>query len=195
MKLETIIQSDVMCFCVYFFGFFFLWEREEKGMIEDKMAGWHHQLNGHEFEPAPGNCAGQGSLGATVHGVTESGTTEWLNIFLWFFWTCLLCRLISFIKFRKLQLLYIHDFFSAPMPILHLGFPLHLCCHERHVCSVVIYFLQPHGLQPTRILEWVAISFSRVLPDPRIKSVFLASADRFFTDCVSPGKPLCWYAS
>ena len=26
------------------------WRREEKGMIEDEMVGWHHQLNGHEFE-------------------------------------------------------------------------------------------------------------------------------------------------
>ena len=26
------------------------WRREEKGMAEDEMAGWHHQLDGHEFE-------------------------------------------------------------------------------------------------------------------------------------------------
>ena len=26
------------------------WGREEKGMTEDEMAGWHHRLNGHEFE-------------------------------------------------------------------------------------------------------------------------------------------------
>ena len=26
------------------------WRREEKGMTEDEMAGWHHQLHGHEFE-------------------------------------------------------------------------------------------------------------------------------------------------
>ena len=26
------------------------WRKEEKGMIEDEMVGWHHQLNGHEFE-------------------------------------------------------------------------------------------------------------------------------------------------
>ena len=26
------------------------WRREEKGTTEDEMAGWHHQLNGHEFE-------------------------------------------------------------------------------------------------------------------------------------------------
>ena len=26
------------------------WGQEEKGMTEDEMAGWHHQLDGHEFE-------------------------------------------------------------------------------------------------------------------------------------------------
>ena len=31
-------------------------------MIEDEMLGWHHQLNGHEFEQAPGVGDGQGSL-------------------------------------------------------------------------------------------------------------------------------------
>ena len=30
------------------------WRQEEKGTIEDKMVGWHHQLNGHEFEQALG---------------------------------------------------------------------------------------------------------------------------------------------
>ena len=33
----------------------------EKGMTEDEMVGWHHGLNGHEFEPAPGVGDGQGS--------------------------------------------------------------------------------------------------------------------------------------
>ena len=45
-------------------------------MTEDEMVGWHHQLDGHEFEQAPGVGDGQGSLGATVHGVTKSGRTE-----------------------------------------------------------------------------------------------------------------------
>ena len=31
-------------------------------MTEDKMVGWHHKRNGHEFEQAPGDGAGQGSL-------------------------------------------------------------------------------------------------------------------------------------
>ena len=42
-----------------------LWKIEgwkQKGMTEDKMVGWHHRLNGHEFEQAPGDSEGQGSL-------------------------------------------------------------------------------------------------------------------------------------
>ena len=38
------------------------WRQEEKGMTEDEMVGWHHQLYGHEFEQAPGDGEGQGSL-------------------------------------------------------------------------------------------------------------------------------------
>ena len=38
------------------------WRQEEKGMTEDEMVGWHHQLDGHEFEQAPGVGDAQGSL-------------------------------------------------------------------------------------------------------------------------------------
>ena len=38
------------------------WRQEEKGMTEDEMLGWHHQLDGHEFEQALGVGDGQGSL-------------------------------------------------------------------------------------------------------------------------------------
>ena len=38
------------------------WRLEEKGMTEDEMVGWHHQLNGHEFEWALGVGNGQGGL-------------------------------------------------------------------------------------------------------------------------------------
>ena len=38
------------------------WRQEEKGMTEDETVGWHHWLNGHEFEQAPGVGDGQGGL-------------------------------------------------------------------------------------------------------------------------------------
>ena len=39
-------------------------------MTENEIVEWHHRLNGHEFEQAPGDGKGQGSLCAAVHGVT-----------------------------------------------------------------------------------------------------------------------------
>ena len=38
------------------------WGQEEKGLTEVEMIGWHHQLNGHEFEQTPEVGDGQGSL-------------------------------------------------------------------------------------------------------------------------------------
>ena len=52
------------------------WRWEEKGMTVDKMVGWHHQLNGHEFEWTLGVGDGQGGL-VCCNGVTKSRT--WLN--------------------------------------------------------------------------------------------------------------------
>ena len=45
-------------------------------MTEDEMVGWHHQLDGHEFEQAPGAGVGTGkpSVLHAVHGVTKSRT-------------------------------------------------------------------------------------------------------------------------
>ena len=36
--------------------------QEENVMTEDEMVGWHHRLDGHKFEQAPGDAEGQGSL-------------------------------------------------------------------------------------------------------------------------------------
>ena len=38
------------------------WRQAEKQATEDEMVGWHHQLNGHKLEQAPGDSEGQGSL-------------------------------------------------------------------------------------------------------------------------------------
>ena len=55
------------------------WRQEEKGTTEDEMTGWHHRLNGCEFEQALRVGDGQGSLAYCSHGVAESDTTERLN--------------------------------------------------------------------------------------------------------------------
>ena len=56
------------------------WGQEEKGMTEDKMVGWHHQLCGHVFEQGPGDGEGQGSLACcSPWGHQESDMTERLN--------------------------------------------------------------------------------------------------------------------
>ena len=56
------------------------WGQEEKGTTEDEMAGWHHQLDGHEFEETPGVGDGQGGLACcSPWGCKESDMTERLN--------------------------------------------------------------------------------------------------------------------
>ena len=54
--------------------------RRGKGTTEDEMVGWHQQLNGHEFEQAPGVGDGQGGLACcSPWGRKELETTERLN--------------------------------------------------------------------------------------------------------------------
>ena len=43
-------------------------------MTEDKIVGWHHGLDGYEFEQALGVGDGQGGLCSAIHGVTKNQT-------------------------------------------------------------------------------------------------------------------------
>jgi len=53
---------------------------EGRRRTEDEVVGWHHQLNGHEFEQTLGDEEGPGSLACcSPWGCKVSGTTEWLN--------------------------------------------------------------------------------------------------------------------
>ena len=66
------------------------WRREDKGMSEDEMIGWHHWLSGHEFEQAPGVGDGQRSLVCySPWGCKELDMTERLN------WTELVTKLYT----------------------------------------------------------------------------------------------------
>ena len=58
------------------------WGKEVKGTTEDEMAGWHHRLDGHEFEWTPRVGDGQGGLHAAIHGVSKSWTrmSDWTEL-------------------------------------------------------------------------------------------------------------------
>ena len=53
------------------------WGREEKGATEDETVGWHHWLNGHEFEQIPGDGKGQGSLACCSPWGHKALDTTW----------------------------------------------------------------------------------------------------------------------
>ena len=55
------------------------WEQEEKGTTEDEMAGWHHSLDGREFEWTPGVDGQGGLVCCDSWSCKESDTTERLN--------------------------------------------------------------------------------------------------------------------
>ena len=56
--------------------------RQEKGTTEDEMVGWHHQLDGHEFEQALGVTMDREAWRAAVHGVSKSQTrlSDWTDL-------------------------------------------------------------------------------------------------------------------
>ena len=56
------------------------WRQEKKRVTEDEMVGWHHWLNGCEFEQTMGDSEGQGSLACcSPWACKESDTTKLLN--------------------------------------------------------------------------------------------------------------------
>ena len=95
------------------------WRQKEKGMTEDEMVGWQHQLNGHEFEQTPGDSKGQGSL------VCVANSCAWLSN-----WTTQQhgnkqkadrsCREYTWEKRMALSFLF-HRFLSGGRPYLVLG--------------------------------------------------------------------------
>ena len=73
------------------------WGWEEKGATEDEMVGWHHWLNGHEFEQTLGDSEGQGILACCSPWVhKESDLTERSN------WTESVLYLCNFIILQRL---------------------------------------------------------------------------------------------
>jgi len=55
------------------------WRRDEKGMTEDEMVGWHHWLDGREFKQTPGDGGGLGSSVCYSQWDHKESVTSWLN--------------------------------------------------------------------------------------------------------------------
>ena len=121
------------------------WGQEEKGMTEDEMVGWHHWLDGHEFEQAPGVGDGQGGLACcSPWGSKESDTTEQLN---WLSWVSLwkICSCSFGYEFKCPFIFIIYDSLQ--------GLKCSVMYMILHVCIWLLSnFLWPHGLKPARLL-------------------------------------------
>ena len=101
------------------------WRHEEKGMTEGEMVGWHHRLNGHEFEQAPGVGDRQGSLACCLSMGSQRVRPDWETKLNWWIYhifcihssvdghlhcsLVLAIVLIYVIKHRKLSLLLCGD--------------------------------------------------------------------------------------
>ena len=106
---------------------------------EDLMVGWHHWLNGHEFEQALGVGDGLGSLAfCRPWGRKELETTEWVN------WTDHYSSCIIYINYPLPN--------DARMAIFTFCNVFHLCLSSCWVASVVFESLWSHGPWPTRFL-------------------------------------------
>ena len=104
------------------------WGQEEKGVTEDEMAGWHHRLDGHEFEWTPGVGDGQGGLACcNSWGRKESDMTERLN------WL-----MIGYVADRSVQRSSNLFFLSAPIG----DFSLEL--YYFYIKKLSISYLQNH---------------------------------------------------
>ena len=89
------------------------WGQEEKGTTEDEMAGWHHWLDGHEFEWTPGVGDGQGGLACCYSwGRKESDTTKrlnWMTDIIIMFLILVISFSISEFLLENFPLFWVHD--------------------------------------------------------------------------------------
>ena len=69
------------------------WGQQEKGMTEDEMAGWHHRLDGHEFEKLPELVMHREGWRVAIHGVAKSRTrlSDWTEL--------IVCRALKTVSF------------------------------------------------------------------------------------------------
>ena len=122
------------------------WGQEEKGMTEDEIAGWHRQLDGHEFEYTPGVCDGQGGLACCIHRVAKSRTrlSDWTEVN----WSFLLWTLLYKIPKNGIWFLLIKFEITLQYQISshYLNFFFFYFCTVKVKIALLSNSLQSHGL-------------------------------------------------
>ena len=107
--------------------------QEETGMTEDEMVGWHHRLNGYEFEQALGVGDGQGSL--VCCSCKESDMTGRLN------WTyCFDCCSFGVVWSQGVWYLQLYFFFPLKIP-LAICFCLFAFCGSTQILAFFVLVL------------------------------------------------------
>ena len=128
------------------------WRQEEKGMAENETVGWHHWLDGHEFDKAPEVGDGQGSLVyCRPWGHKELDMTEWLN------WTDM--------KFSRQK--YWSDLpFPSPMGyiLLELSTMTHLSWVALHVMAHCFIELDKAVIHVISLVSFLLLWFLPCLP-------------------------------
>ena len=135
---------------------------EEKGTTEDEMFGWHHQLNGHEFEQALG-VDGQGSLArGSPQGCKESDMTERLN------WTELIilsfvCTSLSFSWLNLLLCILSFWMLYFPFQIVHLWYIEIVFCVNLITCNFTNFY-KIHLLALVGFCGFFGLSICSIMP-------------------------------
>ena len=146
------------------------WGQEEKGMMEDEMAGWHHRLSGHEFECTPGVGDGLGGLvcckswGCRVGHNWATGVNWWV------------IKIITVIYY---SLLYIICFISLDSDSVHVDWSANFSLgYAQFGAQVGVAIICCSNTEKTVTETGLRDGFSYHLlkqKDSRIKSVFLES--------------------
>ena len=151
--------------------------RQEKGMTEDEMVGWHHQLDGHEFEKAPGVGDGQGSLALLQsmrsQRVRHSWATELTDIYFKMLgkWSWILTFIFSILFW----LLEPSQIFKFKVSIwVQSRWPEAVLCLVTLSCTTLCNLMEygppdssVHRNLQARTLEWAAMPSSKGSSQPR----------------------------
>ena len=142
-----------------------IWKQEEKGMTEDEMIGWHHRLNGHEFEQGSWAGDGQGSLACcSLGGHKELDMTEqlnWIELIWWYPHVVISCVV------RRGSLLW--PVYSVDKTLL--AFALLYFVLQSQICLLTSYFCIPIPYDEMVIFSFFGITSRRSCRSSQNQSV------------------------